>query len=60
MHGFSNFGDEITDGYKWSQWRRSRRGGNISKLLTKLQARATYYENVTCTTSILTALENIE
>ena len=32
----------------------------IPGLLTTLQARATYYENVTCTTAILTALENIE
>ncbi len=32
----------------------------IPSLLTTLQARATYYENVTCTTAILTALENIE
>jgi len=32
----------------------------IPALLTTLQARATYYENVTCTTAILTALENIE
>ena len=32
----------------------------IPALLTTLQARATYYENVTCTTATLTALENIE
>ena len=32
----------------------------VPALLTTLQARATYYENVTCTTAILTALENIE
>ena len=32
----------------------------VPDLLTTLQARATYYENVTCTTATLTALENIE
>ena len=32
----------------------------VPNLLSTLQARATYYENVTCTTAILTALENIE
>ena len=32
----------------------------ISNLLSALKARATYYENVTCTTAILTELENIE
>jgi len=32
----------------------------IPNLLSLLQARATYYENVTCTTAILTELENIE
>ena len=32
----------------------------VPALLLTLQARATYYENVTCTTAILTALENIE
>ena len=32
----------------------------IPSLLTKLQARASYYENVTCTTATLTELENIE
>ena len=61
MHGFSSFGDENADGYKWAQWRRSRGGGNIiSKLITTLQARATYSENITCTTATLTALKNIK
>ena len=32
----------------------------IPSLLAALQARATYYENVTCTTATLTTLENIE
>jgi|TARA_R110001599_G_scaffold1280_1_gene6305 hypothetical protein len=32
----------------------------IPALLVTLEARATYYENVTCTTATLTALENIE
>jgi len=32
----------------------------IDNLLTALQARATYYENVTCTTATLTTIENIE
>tara|TARA_R110000764_G_scaffold237639_1_gene333948 strand:- start:503 stop:652 length:150 start_codon:yes stop_codon:yes gene_type:complete len=32
----------------------------IEVLLDALQARATYYENITCTTATLTALENIE
>ena len=32
----------------------------IPSLLTTLQARATYYENVTCTTATLTTIENIE
>ena len=32
----------------------------IPTLLSLLQARATYYENVTCTTAILTELETIE
>jgi hypothetical protein len=32
----------------------------IPNLLSLLQARATYYENVTCTTAILTELETIE
>ena len=32
----------------------------IPSLLASLQARATYYENVTCTTATLTTLENIE
>ena len=32
----------------------------IDNLLTALQARATYYENVTCTTATLTELENID
>ena len=32
-------------------------GGVIPSLLIDLQARATYYENVTCTTAILTSLE---
>jgi len=31
----------------------------IDNLLTALQARATYYENVTCTTATLTTIENI-
>ena len=33
---------------------------DIPALLTALQARATYYENATGTTTILTALENCE
>ena len=32
-------------------------GGAIPSLLIDLQARATYYENATCTTAILTSLE---
>ena len=32
----------------------------IPSLLASLQARATYYENATCTTATLTELENIE
>ena len=32
----------------------------IPALLVTLEARATYYENITCTTATLTALENIE
>jgi hypothetical protein len=32
----------------------------IDNLLLELQARATYYENVTCTTATLTTIENIE
>lgn len=32
----------------------------IPNLLSTLQARASYYENVTCTTATLTELENIE
>jgi len=32
----------------------------IPSLLASLQARATYYENVKCTTATLTTLENIE
>ena len=32
----------------------------VPNLITTLQARATYSENITCTTAILTALENIE
>jgi len=32
----------------------------IPSLLSTLQARASYYENVTCTTEILTTIENIE
>ena len=32
----------------------------IDNLLTELEARATYYENVTCTTATLTELEIIE
>ncbi len=31
----------------------------IDNLLTKLEARATYYENVTCTKATLTQLETI-
>ena len=33
---------------------------SIPALLTAIQARATYSENLTCTTAILTALENIQ
>ena len=32
----------------------------IPSLLSTLQARASYYENVTCTTATLTKIENIE
>jgi len=32
----------------------------IPSLLASLQARATYFENVKCTTATLTTLENIE
>ena len=32
----------------------------VPNLIATLQARATYSENITCTTTILTALENIE
>ena len=32
----------------------------IPNLLSTLQARASYYENVTCTTATLTTIENIE
>ena len=32
----------------------------VPNLLTTLQARATYSENITCTTATLTALEKIE
>ena len=32
----------------------------VPALLSTLQARATYSENITCTTATLTALENIE
>ena len=32
----------------------------VPGLLVTLQARADYYENATCTTAILTELENIE
>jgi len=32
----------------------------VPNLITTLQARATYSENITCTTATLTALENIE
>ena len=32
----------------------------VPSLLNTLQARATYFENRTCTTTTLTALENIE
>tara|TARA_B110000908_G_C9942473_1_gene308874 strand:- start:6 stop:158 length:153 start_codon:yes stop_codon:yes gene_type:complete len=35
----------------------SVKGSDVPSLLTNLQARATYYENVTCTTAILTSLE---
>jgi hypothetical protein len=34
--------------------------GLISGLLSSLQARASYYENITCTTATLTELEIIE
>tara|TARA_R110001583_G_scaffold18946_3_gene74898 strand:+ start:808 stop:981 length:174 start_codon:yes stop_codon:yes gene_type:complete len=34
-------------------------GSAIPELLALLQARATYYENVVCTTATLTELENI-
>ena len=32
----------------------------IPNLLSTLQTRASYYENVTCTTATLTTIENIE
>ena len=32
----------------------------VPSLLSTLQARADYYENVTCTTATLTTIENIE
>ncbi len=32
----------------------------VPSLLTTLQARASYYENVTCTTATLTTIENID
>ena len=32
----------------------------VPSLLSLLKSRATYYENVTCTTATLTELENIE
>ena len=32
----------------------------VPSLLSTLQARASYYENVTCTTATLTTIENIE
>ena len=32
----------------------------IPALLITLESRATYYENVTCTTATLTTIENIE
>ena len=32
----------------------------VPSLLSTLQARADYYENVTCTTTTLTEIENIE
>ena len=32
----------------------------IPNLLSTLQARASYYENVTCTTATLTTIENME
>ena len=34
--------------------------GAVRALLLTLQARATYYENVTCTTATLDELENIQ
>jgi hypothetical protein len=58
--------------YKTTWWGNPVQGGwgdiyyNLSvtsavpNLLTTLQARATYYENATGTTTILTALENCE
>jgi len=35
-------------------------GSAVPALLLTLQARATYYENVTCTTATLDELENIQ
>ena len=35
-------------------------GSGIPNLLATLQARATYYENQTCTTATLDELENIQ
>ena len=35
-------------------------GSGIPNLLTTLQARATYYENETCTQEILEKIENIQ
>mgnify|MGYP003633233124 FL=1 len=34
-------------------------GSPVDGLLVTLQARATYYENATCTTATLTEFENI-
>ena len=35
-------------------------GSGVPSLLTTLKARATYYENESCTTATLTKIENIE
>jgi hypothetical protein len=40
----------------WSSLVRSA----VPNLINTLQARATYSENITCTTATLTALENIK
>ena len=50
------FGTPIKDGWGGIYYGLT----NVGSLITKLQARATYYENNTCTTATLTALENIE